>query len=250
MNRILLFLMLYIINTSFVTAQSPERLLIDKSINHYSLGNYDSTRMVLQKLVEQGYQSFELYYNLGNTYYKLNQLEEAILHYEKAKKIKPDDDDLQYNLELANARITDHIPTLPRSMFVENVIGSINTDYWAMISVGAFSLFIIALLSFLFISEGAAKSLSLISFSILGIVTLLAFVFASISKKAFDDKQEYIVFESSLNVSSAPNTTGKQLFVIHKGLKVEWLQESGEYVKIKLPDGNVGWVIKNSLKEI
>lgn len=233
-----------------MTAQSQDLTLIEQSIKYYSDGKYDSSKVLLQQLVDQDYQSFELYYNLGNSYYKLNQVEEAILYYEKARKLNPKDEDLLFNLELANARITDHIPMLPGSKFVENVIGALKTDQWAVISVSAFFIFLLFLLLFLATANGALKSLSLFAFSIMGVCALLTFSFATVSKSSFDDRKSYIVFESAVNVSSAPNISGKQLFVIHKGLKIEWLQESGEYAKIKLPDGNIGWVVKRSIKEI
>jgi tetratricopeptide (TPR) repeat protein len=250
MKRLLL-LLFTIFSISFqVSAASSEADLVEQSIRAYSNGNYDSTRVILQGLVDQGYHSFELYYNLGNSYFKLNQIDESILYYEKARKLKPKDEDLLFNLELANARISDQIPRLPGSKFVENVIGFCTTNCWAGLSFITFSIFLISLLSFLLVSKGVLKSISLFAFIILFSTSTLFFVFASISKSTFDNKLEYIVFQSVINVSSAPNPSGKQLFVIHRGLKVEYLQESGEYAKIKLPDGNIGWVEKQSIRKI
>jgi tetratricopeptide (TPR) repeat protein len=81
--------------------------------NYYAKGQYKEAAASYQKLVNEGYQSAEVYYNLGNAYYKLGNIASAILYYEKARLLSPGDDDINFNIRLANSKITDKVDEAP-----------------------------------------------------------------------------------------------------------------------------------------
>lgn len=78
----------------------------------YSDGNYEDAVNQYESILNSGYESSELYFNLGNAYFKLNQIPSAILYYEKARKLAPEDEQINFNLSLANSRIVDKMEPL------------------------------------------------------------------------------------------------------------------------------------------
>lgn len=234
---------LFFLSTTFLYAEEHhERFLMEKSEEAYSAGNYDSSAIYLQQLTSQGFRSFELFYNLGNAQYKLGNIPEAILYYEKAKKIRPNEDDLNYNLELANSKITDNIQELPGTKVVTLIAGALATDTWAFLSVLAFFLFLAGLFLFFYLPSTAQKNISLSTTIITLVLSVFLFFLAQQRKSNLDQKQEAVIMSPSVTAISAPSENGKRLFVIHEGLKVEILEEQGNFAKIRLADGNVGWV--------
>ena len=109
-KAILIFLA---ISTVFYTKAQEADSLINKANEMYAQGKYQDAAIVYENILKQGYESAELYFNLGNAYYKQNVIATAILNYEKALQLSPNDDDIKYNLELANRFVVDKIEVLP-----------------------------------------------------------------------------------------------------------------------------------------
>lgn len=224
--------------------------LLKNSEQAYAAGNYDSSLVFLKKLSDQGYKSFSLYYNMGNAYYKSGNIPEAILYYEKAKRLRPNEDDLNYNLQLANAQITDNVKELPDNRLIKFIAGALQTDTWAILSVAAFFLFLIGLFLFFYLPSARLKSMLLSSAIASLLIASILYLLAVQRKTKLDNKLEAVIMAPTVTVTSAPSETGKKLFVIHEGLKVEILEEQGTFAKIKLADGNVGWTSKNIMEVI
>jgi tetratricopeptide (TPR) repeat protein len=200
-----------------------------------------------------GYASAKLYFNLGNAYYKHGNIPKAILNYERAKLLDPNDDDISFNIELCNQFIVDQIEPLPRPFFVQWywVIVNINSaDEWAVISLIAFVLLLLVALAYFFSPSSVLKKVSF-SFGVLFLVVCLSTLgFASQQKKKILQHRSAIIFTPTVTVKGSPDESGTALFVIHEGLKVDVLETVGLWYKIRLIDGNIGWVKKDVLELI
>lgn len=206
-----------------------------------------------ESIVDSGYESAALYYNLGNAYYKQNNLVNAILNYERAKKLAPRDEDIQFNLELANQFVIDKIDPIPQPFFVKwgnSFINWLRTDTWAIISLTSFVLALLFGLFYAFIRKVSLRKASFSIGVVLLIVSIGSFSFAAKQKSDRIHKQSAIIFSPSVTVKASPNEKSVDLFVIHEGLKVHILQNRNYWLEIKLDDGNRGWIQKEALKII
>jgi len=206
-----------------------------------------------EEILTQEYVSAEVHYNLGNAYFKAGQIAPSILNYERALKLSPKDDDIQFNLKLANLSVKDRIEEIPQLFFItwwEAVLKTFTTDGWAWSAVISLILALGGLLLFRFSSEEGMKRLTFYS----GIIALLWFGFSIFAAQtnyshAVNDKRA-VVFASTVNAKSAPDQKGKDLFVIHEGLVVSTSDALNGWVRIRLSNGSVGWIPENSVLPI
>ena len=237
---------------SGLKAQSAD-MLMEQANNAYNQGLYDSSINLYNQVLSQNVESAELYYNLGNAWFKKSEIPHAILYYEKARKLKPNDDDIEYNLGVANSMIVDKIESVPKLFFQDwwnyfyNLFGA---DLWAVILLVSWALFI--LFTGIFLLTGSRRSKKLGFF--LGIFFLLITVasYGLASQKYYHSilHNEAIIFTPTLTVKSSPTITAVDLFVIHEGTKVKVLDKVDGWVKIKISNGSVGWIPEKSLEEI
>lgn len=248
--RTLLFIIGFCFSGLYTAAQVSDKALIESGEKAYAEGNFSAALEHFKVLDDKGYSSFELYYNIGNAYFKLNNIPSAILYYERAKRLNPHDEDLVFNLELANSRIADEVKALNQGRFWESFLRQLAVDSWAILSVAFFFLFLIALFLFIYIRQTNSKRLFMGMSAICLLMSFITFFMAWQSRKELYNRSYGIVFDPSITVKSAPGDAGNKLFVIHEGLKVELLQHSGSYSKIKLPNGHIGWIPAEAIEKI
>jgi len=236
-----------------IPAKAQVDSLFHKANIYYKNTDYEKAANYYRKIMEQGQVSAALYYNMGNTFFKMNRLAPAILYYEKAKVLAPNDEDIQYNLDLANGMVTDKIEALPQffiKRWYQNIVKSFHSDTWALISL---ILFIVMLVSFAVYLYSTRLIWKKGGFWI-AVFTILLFTFALTSsfkqKHKLEDKDKAIVFNKSVTVKSSPSQSGTELFVLHEGTKVTLLSEDGEWREIKLRDGSKGWLKANAIEII
>ncbi len=216
----------------------------------YAKKEYQKSIELFETLIAGGATSPEIFYNLGNAFFRTGKLGRAILFYEKARQLSPDDDDIRYNLKVASVRITDKIDALP-TLFVIKWIDegasffSINS--WAYIVYLFFILLLVAVYLFLFSNRSEHQK----KYFYLSAIFLFLFIISSAlvgRLNYLDSNFEYgIIVENTVAVKSSPDNSSSDVFVIHEGLKVEVLDKVEEWRKIKLPDGKVGWITKNEI---
>jgi tetratricopeptide (TPR) repeat protein len=221
--------------------------------NYYAANQITQSINAYEYVLANGYESAALYYNLGNAYYKNNELVNALLNYERAKKLAPYDEDIQFNLDLANQFVVDKIEALPRPFFVkwgQNLARMFTIDQWATLSLISFILALgFALAYVMMITPSVRKWAFGISIFLL---LLSASSFSVAAKQRHNDKHRMhaIIHSPSVTVKASPNSSSIDLFVIHEGLKVEILKNHNAWLEIKLEDGNRGWIQKENLKII
>jgi len=252
MKRFLVILFIFGFTLIGFSQNANDSLLI-KAEQQYNEGLYHEAIMSYDLILETGFESPEIYYNKGNSYFKLNDLPSAILYYEKAKKLKPNDEDIRYNLNVANSRITDNIETVP-DIFLKtwwnNFYNMFSANGWAKISIGLFILFL--LFSTIYFLSGIRFIKKL--FFIIGVISLFITLFSfalSYQKYHYSVAQkEAIIFEPTVTVKSSPNKNSVDLFVIHEGTKIYISDELDSWYEIRIANGSVGWLPKSSTQII
>ena len=248
-----IIIILSVILLPFVNfAQNPQTL-IDSARVYYTKGDYQKAVDAYKKVLDQGLESSELYYNLGNSYYKLKQAPYAILNYERAKKLDPNNKDINFNLKLAQRFVVDKIDVIPEIFFVKwakEFVNLYSSDAWAVSSMVSFAIFIAFLLLFLFINSVFVKKFSFYITILFFIISIFAFVFSNIQKKKLLNHNEAIVFSPTVTVKSSPDQSGNELFLIHEGLKVTVTDSLGNWREIQLSDGNKGWLEASDIVKI
>jgi tetratricopeptide (TPR) repeat protein len=219
----------------------------------YSQGEYQQAIENYQLILDDGYESASLYYNIGNAHYKTGNIPAAILYLEKALKSDPSNDDIRFNLKLANLKIVDKIkplPELPFKQWWNNLVFSSNANVWGWLTIQ--SLFLCALLlgAFMVVRNTAAKKIFFYSGFAVIAFTLLCFTLGYQQKKIISNSKYSIVVSPTITVLSAPEQNSTKLFVIHEGTKVQELDVLPNWIKIKLANGNVGWVKEEALIKI
>jgi len=206
-----------------------------------------------EAVLAQGLESAELYYNLGNAYFNLNNLPAAILNYERARVLSPGDTDIEFNLNIANSMITDKIETVPEVFYIrwwKSLRSSFNLHTWTLASISIFT-FLVLCAGIFFLSRNIL--MRKLAFWAGAASFLLSVAVFSMTYTKYDMQSKHleaIVFDPTITVKSSPNQLGKDLFVIHEGTKVYILEEINEWCNISIANGSDGWLPSSSIKRI
>lgn len=242
----------FIFCSLFINAQSGDALF--KSANKlYTEQSYEAAIESYESIEAKGLVSSELYFNLGNCYYKLNKIAPSIYNYEKALKMDPSNQDALNNLSYAKRMSIDVIEALPKTFlqrFSENVIMKLTFDQWAV--MGVITAFLTALFFLMYYFSIATRK-KFIYFNLSLLMTLLLVVSTIFAFSNYDTVQknrQAIIFAAKSEVKNAPAMSSELVFELHEGTKVMILDGLDNWVKIKLADGKIGWIPNTDLKEI
>ena len=197
-----------------------------------------------RSVLNEDKESWELYYNLGNAYFKTGDIPMAILHFEKARKLNPENEDLKANLEMANTKTVDKIeskPELPVTAWWNSLLNAYTIDQWGKISI-YLSFFGLSILILYLFTTGMVKRISFFIAAFFFAVSLLFFALGHQQRSLQTDQKFAIIFSPSVTVKSAPEDDGTRLFVIHEGTKIEVIKDEGGWSQVSLMNGNKGWV--------
>jgi tetratricopeptide (TPR) repeat protein len=226
---------------------------LEKANSEYAKGNYQNAVGLYLQIVKTGYEASELYYNLGNAYFKSNNIPSAILYYEKAKRLNPADEDIDFNIKVANNKIIDKIDIVPELFYNRwwKAFYNLNTAKgWAIWSIVSLTLLLVLIGLYLFSNKIIIRKLCF-AFSFLFLVTTaLSLNFAFIQQKLLTNSKEAIVFTPTVSVKSSPDINSVDLFVIHEGIKIEITDNIGEWSEIKIANGSKGWIKKDAYEKI
>lgn len=219
----------------------------------YAEGKYADAADIYTNILAEGKESADLYFNLGNCYYKLGENTRAILNYERSLLLNPGDDMVRYNLKMAQQAIVDKIEVLPELFLVrwyKALVAYFSADQWGYISVGFFVLFLIMAALFFYSRSIGVKKTGFMIGVFAFLLTLATIFFAMRQDKRITQREYAIITTPSVTVKGAPDNSGTSLFLIHEGLKVRVVGELGNWYNIRLADGNEGWVAKTDLEKI
>ena len=224
-----------------------------KGVVFFNAGSYKEALQVWNDVYATGYSSAGLVYNIGNAYFKLNNIPEAILFYERAYLLNPIDEDINYNLQIARSLIVDRFQEIPDLFFIKwyNFVSLLLSSYsWAKISIASFILCLLFLSLYIYSSKYRQKVIGFWLALILLVIAISSFALMGRNKFLVHDSHKAIITNPVVSGKSSPDNSGKDLFVLHEGTKVSIEDEVGEWVEIRLSDGNVGWITVNSLNII
>jgi len=219
----------------------------------YSEGLYSEAIESYEQILSSGYSSAALYYNLGNAYYKVNDITKAILNYERALLIAPGDEDIKYNLDIANQLVTDKIDTLPEfflSKWVRQLRMGFSPDQWGIISLAGFFLTGLSFLLFYFLRKRGMRRLFFIMSIVAIVISGTTLLFGIQQNKQLTERNTAIIVSPTVTGKSSPDEGGTDLFVLHEGVKVWITDQLNNWIEIELADGNKAWVQEKSLERI
>ena len=219
----------------------------------YGAAKYQEAIRKYQYVIGQGFESPELYFNLGNALYKSGNATYAILNFERARKLAPTDDDIRYNLDLARTQIIDNIVSLPEPGFLrfwKQLISSQPIGFWGTSSIITFYTFL-GLFGLFLLSRSFQVKRFAFWFSVAAIsVSAITFTFGSHQKSQIVNHNSAVITDRSVKVKASPSETGTELFIVHEGVTVQLTDKLGDWVYVSLPDGNKGWVKEAAMVRI
>ncbi len=234
------------------TGTAVDSLIIRANL-FYANQMYEQAAELYQQVVDTGLVAPELYYNLGNAYFKQHNIPMAILNYERALLLDPGNEDIKYNLELARTFVQDKIEVLPRFFLVEWYrwfLERMSSDGWARFSMIAFVVGLFFLSLFIFGKRLAVRKTGFTVGIVVLFFSVLSFFFAWQSSRILTAHDHAIVMQPAVTVKSSPDDNGTDLFVIHEGTRVGVIESAGDWTEIRLDDGSKGWLPSEAITKI
>jgi len=242
MKRIIFILSLFICTQSFASEQ-----VFEQGNKQYTDENYSVAISLYDSILSTGMESSELYYNLGNCHYKNNDWANAIWHYEKSLQIN-NNKKTTHNLKLAKLKIIDRIEPLPKLFYKRwwlNLTKTLGTQVWQILAL----LGICLIFTLQLISQFTTMKSKLIIKTLSTITLIILFITQTSYYNNFI-KKEAIIFSETITINSAPTRNSTNLFTLHAGSKVEIIDVIGDWINIKIANGNSGWTESQSIKDL
>jgi len=248
-----LYILLVCILLSIQVSASDYPTTFANANTAYLKKDYAKAIELYQSIIADNQQAPQLYFNLGNAYFQTGDFAHAILNYERARKLSPDDEDILINLKSANQKIEDKIEVAPQLFLVtlhKKIIALMNEKSWSLLCI--FCLILGAIFIGLFIST-QNYLLKKAGFYLGGdflVLFIATFFVAKSSYNASRSHDEGIVTVASVTVLSSPSDASTKLFILHKGNKVVIRDEHEGWMEIKIANGNVGWIKNIQIEKI
>lgn len=232
---------------SLAVADTPESVLTKQEADSlYDKGLYAEAADAYEAIIANNGVSADLYYNLGNAYYKLDEIARSILNYERALLLNQGDEDIRANLALARGKTVDKV-TPPSEMFFvswwRDFANMVSVDTWAVVAVVSFVLLLLGVATYLFVEQIIVRKIGFYSAALFLLLTIVFNLAAMFQRDSIMNRTTAIIMQPVVSVKSSPNDAGTDLFLIHTGSKVEILDDTmTDWAKIKLEEGKEGWV--------
>lgn len=233
-----------------LSAQQKE---YDNANLEYKNGNYQSAIKEYENIISRYGTSTELYYNLGNAYFKTGEVGKAILNYERSLRLNPNNEDAQNNLEFAQTKVVDNIVQIP-PFFLKNWVNTIvqllSADQWYVVSVSFFILLLAFVIFFIFGNRMLLRKIAFYSAFVALTVSIITLTFAMSRRNQLIQHSHAIIMSSTVTVKSSPDRSGTDLFQLHEGTKVTIHSTLDKWVEVKLGNGNIGWIEALNIEKI
>jgi tetratricopeptide (TPR) repeat protein len=246
-------LMVVILFLTLFSYALENQLVIAKANKAYTEGFFTQAVELYKQVLTSGNESWELYYNLGNSYYKLNDFTSAILYYEKARKLNPGNEDINFNIKVTNNKIADKIEPLPEMFYkrwYRNLVELFSIDNWAWILIFSFILSLFCGLLYVISQRVLLRKVGFWAGIIFFIVSLISVLFSVQNYHTLQNNTEAIIFTPTVTIKSSPDEKSIDLFVLHEGAKVQILDNIGNWYEIRIANGSVGWILSSSVERI
>jgi len=250
--KISYYLILTMIGSLSIYASDRDSVLL-RAEQYYQQNDFSKAIAEYQTLTESGLTSAELFYNLGNAYFKNHDIKSAILYFERAKRLAPNDEAIDFNLNLSRTLIFDKVEAVPELFLItwgKAIRDWITVRTWSWWSIGSFAVMLALGLLFLFVRNMRVRQFAFGLSVFCFVLSLTTFTFAYLQKSNIERIDEAIVFAPSVTIKSSPDDSGNNLFILHEGIKVRIEDQIGEWCEVRIADGNKGWMRISDLKVI
>lgn len=237
-------LIIYTLLSSLFVQADPGAIL-QQAERAYDSKKYTEAIKRYEDLIADGYNSYQLYFNLGNAYYRDNQLGKAIYNYERARKLVQTDEDVNINLGIASSKTIDKIDSRENffiSAVKSSLLTSLSTTAWAWLSVISLGIACIAFYFFKAAQSPVFRRFSFIVSAFFAISFLLAYFFGNSALQARYNNKFAIITAKEAPALNEPIERAKIKFTLHEGTKIRVIEANSNWVLIKLDNGNEGWL--------
>ena len=240
---------------SLAAQSAPEAPAVTKAEadSAYARGEYQQAISYYNQLLSRGV-SADLYYNLGNAYYRTEDITHAVLNYERALLLSPGDADIRFNLQMARSKTIDKITPESEMFFVtwyRSLAGIMGVDAWARMALIALAVAIALALLYLFAGPVVLRKVGFFGALLMLVVFVIGNIMAWQQKQEFTNRSGAIITGPAVNVKSTPAATGTDLFILHEGTRVNITDGSmKEWKRVRLPDGKEGWIEAKDMETI
>lgn len=249
-RKIFVISLLFLCSFSLAIAQGMNSF--EAANKAYNQGDYLLAISEYQKIIDGGEESFEVYFNLGNSYYKLNDVANSIFYYEKAALMDENHPVLQVNLTYAKQMTIDAISQKSESgisKVFNGFIRSVELSTWTNLSIILMLLFVTSYLFFLLWNSTKIKRLAFV-FSVMTLLLSLSAYGLANRHQSLEEKDRPAIIFSNTIVKAEPNDRGAVLFELHLGTKVQIVDQMGDWAQVQLADGQEGWLLEDSIKPL
>lgn len=233
--------------------QLASEVLWDQANTAYINNDYHQAEELYLTILQRGERSAKIYFNLANAYFKREELGQAILYYHRALRLQPGDEDIRYNLSVAEARTKDTIDQIPDFFFTEwmrSIRHLMSANAWTAWSLIWFAVMLGALLFYLLSARLILRKVGFYATLISLLCFIASTIFASGQSREQQSQSEAIIMSSSAAVKSSPDRSATDLFILHEGTKVEITNSLENWCEVMIADGKKGWTERSKIKII
>ena len=219
----------------------------------YQKGNYQQAIRDYEEILKNG-ESAEIYFNLGNAYYRTDNITKAVLNYERARLLSPGDDDINFNLQFARSKTIDKITPESEMFFVtwyKSLVNFTSVDNWAKTGILCIVMALLLVLLYLFGPQLMLRKIGFFGGLAFFVIFLLSNLFAFQQKQALDNRTGAIIISPSVNIKKTPAKNSTDQFVLHEGTRVDIIDKGmTDWRCIRVGDGREGWIETKAIEEI
>ena len=233
-------------------AQENDSVLL-RAEQYYRQNDFSKAIVEYQSLVDAGWTSAELYYNLGNACFRNNDVTSAILYYERAKRLAPGDEAIAENLNLSRSLIFDKVEAVPEMFIItwgKSFRDLTTIRAWSWCSIGSFIALLALTLLVLFSRRMSIRRFAFTTGVLCFLFSITSFSMAYLQKANIERTDEAIVFTPSVTIRSSPEDSSANLFIVHEGIKLHIEDSIDDWYFVRIADGNKGWIRTGDLKII
>ena len=236
---------IWMFSPSILSAQINLESIFSEANELYNKGSYIEAINNYKEIIKNDFHSAELYYNLANAYYRLDSIASSVYYYEKALQLNPNDREIIDNLALVNKTLVDEIDPITTPL-IESILKSLSNIFyfetWGYISI-FFSFLIVALfLSYYFANSSKIKRLTFVLLCVSSILMLASLINGNKGYDNYVNNEYAIIYSYETDLKTEPNFRSETLFMLHEGTKVQVIENYNNWIKVRLVNGQVGYI--------
>ena len=219
----------------------------------YNNGDYASALKQYETIQTEGLHSAALYYNMANAYFKMDELAEAILYYNRALRLAPADEDIRHNLEYAEQMTRDSIEEIPEfilTTWVRAVRGALSSTAWCILSLVLLVVSLSMMLVYLLAQRLSLRKTGFYVMVVAGVLFILTTIFAWSEGRMDVEHREAVIMNSAVSIKSSPDRAATEHFVLHEGTKVVIGETISGWAEVRIADGRKGWIEESRIERI